>query len=237
MKTWMMLLCGLLVTACASTNPTWQRWEAAEADVEECDDPGADRCTMLLCGVGACGLYLCEDVKPGSIVHAQAVAPVQSPAPSPFPTPNNPQRYWGSTQGLPGDAVPVFIIPWNESSEEYAARLRMEQENAPKRTWVKHHVFPQEFKTWFTLKGVNIHSWTIVIEKSIHEKIHAGRMGGPWNAEWRSYINQNLHSANVQSIHLFATQMLFRFDLGGPIVPYYGKKTIPLFPVVEEDIY
>jgi len=31
--------------------------------------------------------------------------------------------------------------------------------------------------------------------------------------------------------------MLFRFDLSGPVVPYYSKKSIPLFPVVEEDLY
>jgi hypothetical protein len=31
--------------------------------------------------------------------------------------------------------------------------------------------------------------------------------------------------------------MIFRFDLAGPVVPYYSKKAIPLFPVVEEDIY
>jgi uncharacterized lipoprotein (TIGR02269 family) len=138
---------------------------------------------------------------------------------------------------LPGDAVPIFIIPWNETSEEYAERLRLEQQNPPKRTWVKHHVFPQEFKDWFSLKGINIHSWTIVIEKSIHEKIHHGRSGGPWNGEWRQYISANFQTANEQTIHLFATQMLFRFDLSGPVVPYYGKKTIPLFPIVEEDIY
>jgi uncharacterized lipoprotein (TIGR02269 family) len=138
-------------------------------------------------------------------------------------------------QGLPGDAVPIFIIPWNQTSEEYAARLKAEAD-APRRVWAKHHVFPQEFKEWFEVKHINIHSWTIVLEKSIHEKIHAGKQGGPWNAAWRKYINDNLVSANEQSIHLFAVQMLFRFDLGGPIVPYYGK-TIPVFPLVEEDLY
>jgi uncharacterized lipoprotein (TIGR02269 family) len=243
MRALVLLLCGLLVAGCASTNVTQQLWETAHVETEECDDPGADQCTMLICGVGACGLYRCEDVRPGSIVRAQAVAPVRPPpapapgAASPFPNTNGPQRYWGSMQGLPGDAVPIFIIPWNESAEEYYERLRLEQQNPPKRTWVKHHVFPQEFKDWFKLKDINIHSRTIVIEKSIHEKIHSGGRGGPWNAAWRRYISENFQTANQQSIHLFATQMIFRFDLSGPIVPYYGKKTIPLFPIVEEDIY
>jgi uncharacterized lipoprotein (TIGR02269 family) len=110
-------------------------------------------------------------------------------------------------------------------------------EELPKRTWAKHHVFPQEFKDWFKSKGISIHSWTIVIEKRIHEKIHQGDRGGPWNAAWRQYIRANGPVANQQAIHLFAVQMLFRFDLSGPVVPYYGTTTIPVFPPAEEDIY
>ncbi|MBZ4417659.1 TIGR02269 family lipoprotein [Myxococcus sp. RHSTA-1-4] len=159
MKIWMLLLWGMLATSCASTNLPQQRWETAEADTAECDDPGADRCTMFLCGVGACGLYYCEDVNPARIVRAQAVAPIRPPMPQPVPLPTqaNPQRYWGGMQGLPGDALPVFIIPWHETEEKYAARMRKEMEDQPKRTWVKHHVFPRAFKDWFKARGVNIH--------------------------------------------------------------------------------
>jgi uncharacterized lipoprotein (TIGR02269 family) len=189
MRLWVLLL-AVLVTACASTDVTRQRWEAAE----ECDDPEADRCTVLLCGVEACALYSCEDVDPGGIVRAQAVAPVRPPAAPtarPFATPANRQRYWGSMQGLPDNAEPIFIIPWNESSEAYAARLKKEMEDSPKRTWVKHHVFPQAMKEWFTDRGVNIHEWTLVLDKQIHEKIHYGANGGPWNAAWRRFIEDN----------------------------------------------
>ncbi|MCY1017090.1 TIGR02269 family lipoprotein [Pyxidicoccus sp. MSG2] len=241
MKNWRLLVCGLLVTACASTNIAQQRWETADAEpeTEECDDPGADRCTMFICGVGACGLYYCKDVDPGGIVRAQAVAPIRPPMPgvaAPFPTPANPQRYWGSMQGLPRDAAPIFIIPWHETEEEYAARLRKEQEDQPKRTWVKHHVFPRAFKTWFNARGVNIHEWTLVVDKQVHLKIHRGAAGGPWNAEWYLYIIDN-PLGNPQAIHLFATQMIFRYDLSGPVVPYSRKKAIPLFPNIEEDIH
>ncbi|MFP2907512.1 TIGR02269 family lipoprotein [Pyxidicoccus sp. 3LFB2] len=240
-RLWILLV--VLATACASTSVPQQRWETAEAKAGECDDPGADRCTLFVCGVAACALYYCEDVGPGSVVRAQAAMPmrppVASPAPGaarPFPTPVNPQRYWGSMQGLPADAEPIFIIPWNETSEQYAARLKKEMEDTPKRTWVKHHVFPQAFKKWFTQRGVNIHEWTLVIDKQVHEKIHYGGSGGPWNAEWDRYIKKN-PLAKRQDIHLLAVQMIFRFDLSGPVAPYYGKKSIPLFPVVEEDIY
>jgi uncharacterized lipoprotein (TIGR02269 family) len=166
------------------------------------------------------------------------VAPVRPPMPAavPFPTPANPQRYWGSMQGLPGGAEPIFIIPWHETEEEYTARLKEELTNQPKRTWVKHHVFPQAFKTWFTFKGINIHEWTLVIDKQVHENIHRGGMGGPWNAEWDRYIKLN-RGATKQAIHLFAMQMIFRYDLAGPVVPYHSRKSIPLFPVVEDDIY
>ncbi len=241
MKALIWLLCGLLVTACASTNFNQQRWETAEAETDGCDDPGADRCTLFICGVGACALYSCEDVEPSRIVRAQAMAPVRPPVPPPgtarpFPNPSNPQRYWGSMQGLPENAEPIFIIPWNETSEEYTARLRRELEDPPKRTWVKHHVFPQAFKTWFTFRGVNIHEWTLVMDKQLHQSIHRGEAGGPWNAEWAHYIRYN-QLANRQAIHLFATQMIFRFNLSGPVVPYHSKKSIPLFPIVEEDVY
>lgn len=139
-------------------------------------------------------------------------------------------------QGLPEGAEPIFIIPWNETSAEYAARLRKENEDEPTRTWVKHHVFPQAFKEWFISRGVNIHEWTLVLDKQVHQNIHRGELGGPWNAEWRYYIRNN-PLANRQAIHLFAVQMIFRFDLSGPVVPYYSRKSIPLFPVIEEDIY
>ncbi|MCP3136483.1 SitA6 family polymorphic toxin lipoprotein [Pyxidicoccus xibeiensis] len=243
MKAWTLLLCGLLVAGCASTNPTLQRWQAAEAETGECDAPGADRCTLFLCGVEACALYFCEDVDPSRIVRAQALAPVRPPArppprqaARPLPVPVNPQRYRGSMHGLPEGAEPIFIIPWNETSEEYEARLRKELEDSPKRTWVKHHVFPRAFKAWFNSRGINIHEWTLVLDKQVHQNIHRGEAGGPWNAEWNHYILNNI-DAPRQAIHLFAVQLIFRFELSGPVVPYYSKKPIPLFPVVEEDIY
>ncbi|MCP3135813.1 SitA6 family polymorphic toxin lipoprotein [Pyxidicoccus xibeiensis] len=228
MKSWALLLCGLL-TACAST-PS-----------RECDDPGSDRCITLLCGMEACGLYFCEDVQPGRVERSQAVMPVRPPparAPTEqlFPS-SNPQRFWGSRQGLPKHAEPIFIIPWNQASEEVAARLQQDKHDQGKRTWVKHHVFPQEFKTWFKGKGINIHEWTLVIEKPIHERIHYGARGGPWNAAWRQFIEDNNEEAGEQAIHLFAVQLIFRFELTGPIVPYNRKTVVPAFPLAEEDIY
>ncbi|MFP2929085.1 TIGR02269 family lipoprotein [Pyxidicoccus sp. 3LG] len=231
MKTWALLLCGLL-TACAST-PSGQEPGART----ECDDPGSDRCITLLCGVEACGIYYCEDVQPERVVRSQALVPVRPPpAPQPFPHTSNPQRFRGSRQGLPRNAEPVFIIPWNQSSEEAAARRQQDDQDQDKRTWVKHHVFPQEFKKWFQFKRINIHDWTLVIEKHIHERIHYGARGGPWNAAWRQFIEDN-EDVGEQDIHLFAVQLIFRFELSGPIVPYNRKTVIPAFPLAEEDIY
>lgn len=138
MKTWMLWVCVLLMTACASTSLPQQRWEMAEAEAEECDDPGADRCTTFICGEGACALYFCEDVDPGRIVRAQAGMLVRPAPPMPgpratrlFPAPDNPQRFWGSMQALLENAELILIIPWDESSEKYAERLRKEMEDAP----------------------------------------------------------------------------------------------------------
>ena len=78
---------------------------------------------------------------------------------------------------------------------------------------------------------------TLVIEKHIHEKSHYGAQGGPWNAAWRQFIRANRITADEQAIHLFAVQMIFRFELSGPVVPYYRKTAIPAFPLAEEDIY
>lgn len=215
MKAWTLSLLLALLSACASTSGPQRHWEAAEAAPAECDEPGADRCTLFLYGVEACALYYCEDVDPSRFVRAQAMTPVRPPAPPPparpFSAPSPPQRYWGSRQGLPENAEPIFIIPWNETSEEHAARFKKEMEDWPKRIWAKHHVSPQEFKDWFASKGINIHSLTLVIEKEIHQ----GDRGGPWNAAWRQYIRANGFTANEQAIHLFAVQMLFRFDLSG----------------------
>jgi uncharacterized lipoprotein (TIGR02269 family) len=240
MRLWILLLCGLL-TACASATPAERRWEAASAETRECDDPGADRCVTVRCGIRLCGVYHCADVRPGRIVRAQAVAPLPPPPPlevavEPFPETANPQRYWGSTQGLPNDAEPIFIIPWNQTNP---APNSLEEEGAQdKRTWAKHHVFPQEFRAWFELKGIDIHAWTMVLEKSVHERIHFGRQGGPWNAAWREYINDNKDNKKLgpQAIHLFAVRLIFRFELSGPVVPY--RRKLPLvFPGAEEDPY
>jgi uncharacterized lipoprotein (TIGR02269 family) len=236
MRAWVLLLCGLL-TACASTTPTERRWERAEAVTAECDDPGADRCTALFCGVRACGLYRCEDVRPGRIVHAQAVAPLPPPVEveplaEPFPTSANPQRYWGSMQGLPRDAEAILIIPWDQAKP--AAQSRDEDKDQDKRVWVKHHIFPQEFKTWFDRKGINIHSLTMVLEKPVHERIHRGVSGGPWNAAWRQYIKGSDENVSAQAIRLFAAQLIARFGLIGPLQPYYRATVIPGIPTEEE---
>ncbi|MBZ4417660.1 DUF2380 domain-containing protein [Myxococcus sp. RHSTA-1-4] len=67
-------------------------------------------------------------------------------------------------------------------------------------------------------------------------KIHRGEAGGPWNAEWYVYILNN-PNAHPQAIHLFAMQLIIRYELSGPVVPYHSKKAIPLFPNIEEDIH
>jgi hypothetical protein len=75
----------------------------------------------------------------------------------------------------------------------------------------------------------------MVLEKHVHERIHSGPRGGPWNAAWRQYIKDN-DKPDEQAIHVFALRLIFRFELSGPVVPY--RRKLPLvFPNAEEDPY
>lgn len=229
----LLLLCGVLL-ACASGTPAQPGWAQSQAYASEA--PQRDPCVTLLCGKNACGLYRCEDVRPGRIVRAQAVAPMPVPEPmeEPFPTPATPQRYWGSAQGLPGDAEPIFIIPWNQASPEPQAVEEGGEKDT--RTYVKHHVIPRMFEKWFKRKRIDIHEWTLIVERSIHQRIHAGAKGGPWNAAWKQYIDDEGERASKQDIHVFALKLILRFELSGPVVPYY-RKLLPVVPIDEEDPY
>jgi hypothetical protein len=46
----------------------------------------------------------------------------------------------------------------------------------------RHHIFPQEFKTWFLRRGVDINRYTIEVTQGIHSAIHTWiGPGGGWN--------------------------------------------------------
>ncbi len=110
---WLLLFVAVLV-ACASTpaheelyDPT-ATWDVAGTADDECGDTDDDRCLMPACTPAGCGLYRCEDLAPGRIVRTRGVA-VRPPPDS--------QRNRGSSQALPGDALPVLVFQWYRDEE------------------------------------------------------------------------------------------------------------------------
>ncbi|GEN05334.1 Myxococcus xanthus paralogous lipoprotein family TIGR02269 [Myxococcus fulvus] len=105
---------------------------------------------------------------------------------------------------------------------------------------VKHHLFPQEelLARWFARHGINIHEFTMVVPEHLHLRVHnPGGRGGPWNAAWREYMNANLHRRRIPKEELLrkSLELAFRFDIAGPIVPYYGHPIPPPGPQLFAD--
>jgi uncharacterized lipoprotein (TIGR02269 family) len=225
---WLLLLWGLL-GACASTPGSLREpGEEPVASLEAaCEDP---RSLVFLCGEEACAFYRCADVAPGRVVRTYSGAPVARPGLS---VPGaSARRYWGGAQGLlPGDAQPVFVIPWhNEKPQRFLPLFSEEQlrelERARGQPTERHHIFPQEFKAWFKRQGINVHAWTLVLLKEDHDRIHRGASGGPWNAAWRQYKSQN-DKAPPEAIWRYAGELIYRFELYGPVIPYYRRTPSP----------
>lgn len=67
----------------------------------------------------------------------------------------------------------------------------------------------------------DIHKFTMVIPENVHRRIHGGgARGGRWNEAWRTFMNQN-QRAPAAAIYRHAGELIFRFELAGPMLPYY----------------
>jgi len=63
-----------------------------------------------------------------------------------------------------------------------------------------------------------------VIEETVHFRIHnGGPRGGRWNAAWRQFKDANPR-ATPEEIYRHAGELIYRFELIGPIVPYYSRQ-------------
>jgi hypothetical protein len=89
-----------------------------------------------------------------------------------------------------------------------------------------HHIFPQQFRDFFSSRGIDIHQFTITVEaqlthlKGIHGNGNLGQFPGRWNSLWKSFIDKN-PNASQKEIFQFAGKMLDEFKLGHlPIHPY-----------------
>jgi uncharacterized lipoprotein (TIGR02269 family) len=230
-------LLGLLLTACATSTPAVYEDDLEAPDVvyswgEARTDPS---CIVPLCDSERCAVWRCQDVveeETHPVLLAQAMAPAQAPIPQPVPmlrTPgvDNPSRWWGVPLAAPTTADPVFEIPWHNWKERQRLALktyRIYCIQGPHEPYEKHHIFPQQpvLARWFKRKGIDIHAFTVRVPKSFHTWLHSGGpQGGQWNEAWRQFMNENREAASPEDIWRFAGELMMRFGVNGPLVPYY----------------
>ncbi|MFY0562522.1 TIGR02269 family lipoprotein [Archangium lansingense] len=218
-----LFLSALLLAACA-TSPTLSVREGTEPDdTTACDDADADQCVVLACDEGECAFFDCEDVDPEALTHttlAHGAELARFPRPL-FRAPGT-QRNWRRA-GLREDARPRMTFHFRYRQGYLPAFPRLEGK------LIKHHLFPQaqEFRKWFTDRGINIHEWTMRIPEHVHLSIHRGAKGGLWNQAWRQFINANPGHVPREVLISKAFGLALRFDIAGPIRPYYAPVPAP----------
>jgi uncharacterized lipoprotein (TIGR02269 family) len=222
-KRWLALL-GVLLTACATSSPTVHAgdvpgtvasWEAARTDPS---------CVVPLCDEEGCALWRCRDlveVDENPIVLARGTVGLRPPLVG------HPSRWWGIPQAAPGRAEPVFEIPWHnwKLREQHARRPHPLACMLPPEPLEKHHIFPQQkdLAKWFDRQGIDIHAFTIPLRKSVHSWLHSGGpKGGQWNEAWRQFKANN-EGATAEEMWRFAGELMSRFGVLGPFVPYCGE--------------
>ena len=224
-RCWLLILSGLLA-ACATSSPAEAEVPQAAPEVVEsweegCEDP---RTLVLLCQEDSdeCGLFVCREVVPGRVVLASRGGG------GGFSGPTSPggSRRWRRGPRWPGDATPVFTFRFNRHLAPKPITPQLPQ--LPSGRYVRHHIFSQApaLAQWFKRQGIpDIHQFTMVIPEHIHREIHSGGpSGGRWNDAWRKFIIGN-SNASPQEIYRHAGELIFRFELTGPIVPYRSRRT------------
>lgn len=219
---WLLMLSGLLA-ACAMTSttsaevPPDTRAERVDSWEAGCDD---ERTLVLLCREDAeeCGLFVCRDTVPREVLLAfrgGGGLPVAA-------SPASPRRRWGADVPWPRDTQPVLTFHFNRQVDPKRPVFLL-----PPGRYVRHHLFPQapDLARWFARQGIpDIHRFTMVIPAYIHRQIHSqGPSGGLWNEAWRHFRTEH-PNASPQEIYQHAGELIFRFELTGPIVPYGRTK-------------
>ncbi|WP_375771608.1 TIGR02269 family lipoprotein [Archangium gephyra] len=225
-------LLGLLLSACATSAPAMREdVEAPEAVSSSWDEARADpTCVVPLCDEARCAIWRCQDVAQGDVhpvLLAQAVVPqAETALPMPLGPGPSASRWWGHPLAEPHSAAPVFEIPWHnwKTRELSARRLYLSQCLISREPFEKHHIFPQEERLakWFESRGIDIHAYTIRVPKSFHGWLHSGGpRGGQWNEAWRQFMDENRIIATAEDMWRFAGELMTRFGVNGPLVPYY----------------
>ncbi len=214
-----LLVWGVLLASCASApdvRTDAETPEAVSSFEEGCED---ERSVVLLCTQGECGFFPCRELEPGKVVLARGgggVAPPAAPG-------GAPRRWWGVWPWMRRDSEPVLTFRFYRHFDAKPPVLHQ----LPPGRYVRHHIFPQarDLRTWFEQQGVqNIHNFTLVIPEHLHRRIHGGgARGGRWNEAWREY-KENNPLASPAEIYRHAGELIFRFELAGPLLPYYRSR-------------
>jgi uncharacterized lipoprotein (TIGR02269 family) len=231
---WKWALAAVVLSACATTPPSGGESAGCEgvAEAAHYEEVCAQENSLVaVCAGEQCGLYRCREVMESLTVGRVVLARFPVGA---LPNPQlGPQRHWGSAQEIPEDSQPVFIIPWRHKPPLLPSQQAMLAELAKERRkpHERHHIFPQAFRGWFSRQGINIDEFVIPLEVEKHRSIHRGANGGPWNAAWRRFIEDHQALGNVSKaeIYRYAGQLIYEFQLFGPVVPYW-KQSPPLPP-------
>ncbi|MFP2933436.1 DUF2380 domain-containing protein, partial [Pyxidicoccus sp. 3LG] len=91
----------------------------------------------------------------------------------------------------------------------------------------KHHVMPQEHRTWFEQRGfkgdMDIDNFCVRLEKAHHEAIHGGgnwRLGRTWPGEWNRMIMEALREAEAEAGRMLTRNTILRI-VGENMKRYY----------------
>jgi hypothetical protein len=145
--------------------------------------------------------------------------------------PSGGQRYWGDPWILQRNAEPVLVFRWYRPeelpSQQQARRILEAWRQRPKE---RHHIFPQALKGYFTNKGINIHEWVLLLDAKVHSRIHHGPNGGPWNADWRKWIDQRGSQLPPEAHFEYASLMIQRYNLWGLPGTYWQRFELPAAP-------
>lgn len=220
-----LFLAALLLSACATSTPAPPTWEEVQSEGSlACDNPDADQCVVLACDEGECGVFDCADVDPEALARVPREYDTELTQfyRPPFRTPGT-QRNWRRA-GLRENARPRMTFHFHYRQGFLPAFPRLDGK------LIKHHLFPQaqEFRKWFKDRGINIHEWTMLLPEQVHLRIHRGADGGPWNEAWRQFHEANRYrDVSQEELIRKAFELSLRFDIAGPIMPYYSRVPPP----------
>jgi uncharacterized lipoprotein (TIGR02269 family) len=217
------LLVGALLAACATSSPSLRTSDEAPPEAvssfeEGCED---ERTLLPVCREESdeCGLFRCSEAFPRQVLLAFRGGGALPPMPA---TPASPRRWWGVRLKWPQNAEPVLTFRFNRHLEPKPPAPQL-----PPGRYVRHHILPQarDLADWFARQGIkDIHQFTIVIPEYLHRQIHSGGpSGGRWNEAWRQFQKEH-RDANPEAIYRHAGELLFRFELLGPVIPYHRRR-------------